>query len=33
LPIEIGGTEISEGDWIYADASGVVVSPRNLMDR
>jgi regulator of ribonuclease activity A len=32
LPIEIGGTEISEGDWIYADASGVVVSPRNLMD-
>jgi len=33
LPIEIGGTEISEGDWIYADASGVVVSPRNLIDR
>ena len=32
LPVEIGGTEINEGDWIYADASGVVVSPRNLMN-
>lgn len=30
IEIEIGGAQISPGDWIYADADGVVVAPRKL---
>ena len=31
VAVEIGGTTVNEGDWIYADASGVVVSSTNLL--
>jgi regulator of ribonuclease activity A len=30
-PIEIGQCVISPGDWVYADADGVIVSPRKLI--
>ncbi|MFJ4029548.1 ribonuclease E activity regulator RraA [Paenarthrobacter sp. NPDC089989] len=26
-PIEISGVTINEGDWVYADADGIVISP------
>lgn len=29
-PVEIGGVLVRPGDWLYADADGVLVAPRRL---
>lgn len=33
MPVEIGGATVVEGDWIYADSCGVVVSDIDLLKR
>lgn len=30
VPVEIAGVQVSEGDWLYADADGVVISSKAL---
>jgi regulator of RNase E activity RraA len=30
VSVEIAGVKISEGDWLYADEDGVVVSSKSL---
>jgi 4-hydroxy-4-methyl-2-oxoglutarate aldolase len=32
LTIEIGGVQVSLGDWVVADADGIVVVPRDVVD-
>ena len=31
-PIEVGETSIDPGDWVFADADGVVVVPSEILD-
>ena len=30
LPVTVAGVPVAPGDWLYADADGIVVSPRRL---
>jgi regulator of ribonuclease activity A len=30
VPVEVGGVTVNPGDWIYADADGIIVSPEKL---
>jgi regulator of ribonuclease activity A len=32
LPVSFGATMFRDGDWVYADADAVIVSPRKLLD-
>lgn len=31
VELEIAGVRVRPGDWIFADADGVVIAPRNLL--
>ena len=31
LPVRFAGVEFRPGEWLYADADGVIVSPRSLL--
>ncbi|WP_295540129.1 ribonuclease E activity regulator RraA [uncultured Thiohalocapsa sp.] len=31
LPVEIAGVSVTPGDWVYADADGVLIAPQRLI--